>query len=85
MIVNNTLEEATSIAKCDDGDIVIMAGYNAAAPDDNFFALGTYEIRFTGNDDPFNFDDWKTILRGELGTNVRTDVLCFDNPPAHIP
>ena len=80
-----TVDFATSIANCDGGDIVIDAGYQAAPPEGTFFDLGTYDVRFFGNNDLSNFDDWQTIILGLNGTNVRTDIMCFDNPPAHIP
>jgi hypothetical protein len=67
-VVNTTISNsATAITKCDDGDIVIMAGYNIAPPQETFFDIGTYDLRFFGNFDPFNFDDWqRTELTFEL-------------------
>lgn len=77
-------EFVTGEAECDDGDSIINAGYSIGGPP--FNTTGSYDVRFFG---PVGLlppaETWNTFIVGSSGTTVTTTIVCFDNPPAHIP
>ena len=81
--VNNTGEGASSTAICDDGDVAISGAFSVSPA--VFSSIGTYDLRFSGPIELVPGEKWQTFIVGEAGTFVRTNVFCFDNPPAHIP
>jgi hypothetical protein len=81
-VINNTGEGASSVASCDDGDVAISGTFSVSPT--VFSSIGTYDLRFSGPVEFVPGEKWQTFIVGEAGTFVRTSVLCFDNPPAHI-
>jgi hypothetical protein len=65
---------ATSIALCDPGDTALSGNYFLEAP-------GAFIV----DDLPTpNLDGWQAEVTGS-SVSISVGVLCFDNPPAHIP
>ena len=60
----------------DVGDIAISGKY---------FTDITPEFGYVFTFGPADIDTWETDIVGLQGFSVRTTVLCFDNPPTHIP
>jgi hypothetical protein len=75
----STINEVTSLALCDDGDIVVEGGYRSLnQADSNVLVDGPT----TANGD---FDRAYVVSMLGGGKEFFAFAFCFDNPPAHIP
>lgn len=79
-IISTTGEGASSFASCDDGDFAISGAYRIGTATATTGA-GTYDVRFFGAIGILPSGTWQTFIVGLEGTQVRTTVNCFDNPP----
>ena len=81
--ISNTGGRAVSIAECDAEDIAI-SGSHIITPT-NLTSFGNYDIRFFAMIGPLPSSlpssSWLTVIVGEAGTDLTTQVQCFDNPP----
>ena len=80
--ITNSSELTFGNATCEVGDFAVSGGYSVIPANS---AFGTYDIRFfgpTGVEIPIS---WETDVAGLVGTVFQVTVVCFDNPPAHIP
>jgi hypothetical protein len=74
-VIPAVANRAISSVSCDVGDIAISGKY---------FANLNPEFGYVFTLGPADIDTWETGIVGLQGFSVRTTVLCFDNPPAHI-
>ena len=80
---------ADAKATCDEGDVAISSGLGATAFDGELKSIHMTPYDFTGPFPGFDFhfnNTWSVSVTGTGESNeAAVYVVCFDNPPAHIP